>query len=55
MENVWAYLRANKLCALVSDSYKAILEACKDAWAFLVNDPDRIRSIGSRDWATVNV
>jgi hypothetical protein len=54
MENVWAYLRANKLCTLVWDSYDAILEACKDAWTFLVNDPDRIRSIGSRDWATVS-
>jgi transposase len=54
MENVWAYLRANKLCALVWDSYDAILEACKDAWTFLVNDPDRIRSIGSRYWATVS-
>ena len=54
MENVWAYLRANKLCARVWDSYDAILEACRDAWTFLVNDPDRIRSIGSRDWATVS-
>jgi transposase len=55
MENVWAYLRANKLCALVWDNYEAILEACKEAWHFLVNDPDRIRSIGTREWATVNV
>jgi transposase len=54
MENVWAYLRANKLCALVWDSYDAIVEACKDAWNFLVNDPARIRSIGTREWATVN-
>jgi transposase len=55
MENVWAYLRANKLCALVWDSYEAILEACKEAWNFLINDPERIRSIGTREWATVNV
>jgi transposase len=54
MENVWAYLRANKLCALVWDSYDAIVQACKEAWIFLVNDPDRIRSIGTRAWATVN-
>jgi transposase len=52
MENVWAYLRANKLCALVWDSYDAIVQACKEAWIFLVNDPDRIRSIGTRAWAT---
>ena len=55
MENVWEYLRANKLCALVSDSYEAIVEACRDAWTFLINDPARIRSIGGREWAWVNV
>ena len=55
MENVWDYLRANKLSALVWDSYEAILQACRDAWLFLVNDPDRIRSIGTRDWATVSI
>jgi len=55
MENVWDYLRANKLSAGVWDSYDAILAACADAWSWLVNDPSRIRSIGSREWATVNV
>ena len=39
MENVWAYLRANKLCARVWDSYDAIVAACKAAWDFLVKDP----------------
>ena len=55
MENVWAYLRGNKLCALVWDTCDAIVRACRDAWRFLVNDPDRIRSIGTREWACVNV
>jgi len=55
MENVWEYLRANKLCALVWDSYEAIVGACQDAWKFLIDDPDRIRSIGTRQWACVNV
>lgn len=55
MENVWEYLRANKLCALVWDTYDAIVDACSTAWHFLINDPDRIRSIGTRDWACVNV
>jgi transposase len=55
MENVWDYLRQNKLCATVWDTYDDIVEACKNAWHFLINDPDRIRSIGSRDWACVNV
>jgi len=54
MENVWAYLRANKLCARVWDTYEAIVQACRDAWTFLVDDPGRIRSIGSREWAAVS-
>lgn len=55
MENVWEYLRGNKLSRLVWDSYDAIVTACKEGWDFLINDPDRIRSIGHRDWACVNV
>ena len=53
MENVWQYFRANKLSLLVWDGYKAIVTACKDAWHFLIRDPDRIRSIGTRAWACV--
>jgi hypothetical protein len=55
MENVWEYLRGNKLSARVWDSYDAIIEACKEAWNWLMDDPDRIRSIGTRAWATVNI
>jgi hypothetical protein len=55
MENVWDFLRQNKLCAQVWDTYDDILEACKNTWNFLIDDPDRIRSIGTRDWACVNV
>jgi transposase len=55
METVWEYLRGNKLSASVWDSYEAILQACAEAWNWLIDDPDRIRSIGSRKWATVNV
>ena len=51
MENVWDYLRQNKLSALVWDSYDEIVEACKDAWNWLITDPERIKSIGARDWA----
>jgi len=51
--NVWHYLRENKLCARVWDSYEAILDACTAAWHFVVNDPDRIRSTGTREWARV--
>ncbi len=54
MENVWAYLRSNKLAITVSDSYEDILNKCADAWNFFANDPDRITSITQRDWVTVN-
>ena len=55
MENIWDYLRGNKLSRLVWDSYEAIIAACKEAWDFLVGDPDRIKSIACRSWASVNV
>jgi len=54
MENVWDYLRGNELSHLVWDSYEAMVAACAKAWRFLVEDPDRIRSIAHRHWATVN-
>jgi len=55
MENVWDYLRGNKLSRLVWDSYQAIVAACKDAWYFLIGDPERIDSIARRSWAWVNL
>jgi transposase len=54
MELVWEYLRGNKLCALLWDTYDAIVEACRKAWQFLTDHPGRIRSIGTREWATVS-
>jgi hypothetical protein len=54
MELVWESLRGNKLCALVWDTNDAIVEACRKAWQFLTDDPGRIRSIGTREWATVS-
>lgn len=55
METVREYLRANKLTALVWNSYEAIVEACRRARHFLTEDPERITSIGHRPWASVNV
>jgi hypothetical protein len=51
MENVWDYLRANKFSACVWDIYDEILAACADAWNWFTTDPERIGSIGARDWA----
>jgi hypothetical protein len=55
METVWDYPRQNKLCATVLDGDDDIVEARKTAWNGLVDDPDRIRSIGTRGRATVRV
>ncbi len=55
MENVWHYLRENRLCTLVWDSSEQIIDACAKAWNFLTDDPQRIRSIGTRDWACVSL
>ena len=32
-----------------------IFSGCAKAWNWFVHDTDRIKSIGTRDWATVNV
>jgi hypothetical protein len=51
VENVWQYLRANWLSNRVLDTYDAILEAACQAWRNLLAQPDRITSIGMREWA----
>jgi len=53
LENVWAYLRGNKLSNRVFDTYEAIVDACSDAWLWLAAQPERITSIGARKWACV--
>ena len=54
MENVWSYLRDNKLSNIAWDDEAAINTACKQAWDFLTNTPDVIRSLGTREWACVS-
>ena len=55
MENVWDYLRGNKLSHTVWDSYDAIVGACAKAWRWFIGDPDRIRSVAARAWACVSL
>ena len=50
-ENVWQFLRDNKLSIRVFASYDAIVDHCCDAWNWLVDQPWRIMSIGLREWA----
>jgi transposase len=54
IENVWAYLRGNKLAITVFDSYDAIVTKCCEAWNFFANDPSAIASITARGWAEVS-
>lgn len=54
VEKVWQFLRRNKLAHRLYDSYEAITDACCDAWNFLMAAPERIKSIGIRDWANVS-
>ena len=51
MENVWAYLRANKLTISVFETYDEIVGRCCEACNFFAADKQRITSITTRDWA----
>ena len=51
VENVWAYLRANKLAISVFDTYEQIVDKCCEAWNFFANDKDAVRSITDREYA----
>ena len=53
VENIWQYLRANWLSNRVFKDYTAIVEAACDAWNNLIQRPETIKSIGSREWANV--
>jgi len=54
VENIWAFLRSNKLSNRVFTTYGAIVDACCDAWNWLIAQPERITSIGTRQWACVS-
>ena len=51
IENVWAYLRANRLAISVFESYDDIVARCCDAWNFFANDTATVRSITTREYA----
>jgi hypothetical protein len=52
VENVWQFLRQNKLSNRIFDGYEAVVAAACNAWNSLVADPARITSIGTRAWTT---
>ena len=51
VENIWQYLRQTWLANSVFDTYDEILDAGCRAWNNLINRPDVITSIGTREWA----
>ena len=51
VENIWQYLRQNWLSNRVFEDYDAIIEAGCQAWNKLIDQPETIMSIGTRDWA----
>jgi putative transposase len=53
VENIWQFLRQNKLSNRIFGDYEAIVTAACDAWNSLLTDPARITSIGTRQWATI--
>jgi hypothetical protein len=53
VENVWEYLRGNKLAITVFERYDDIVDKSCAAWRFFADDHERVASITSRTWATV--
>ena len=51
VENVWQFMRDNWLSNRIFKSYADILDHCCIAWNRLINQPQRITSIGIRRWA----
>ena len=53
-ENIWEYLRKNKLANRLYETYEDIVEACCEAWNYLMAMPEQIASIATRSWAKVS-
>jgi hypothetical protein len=54
IENVWEYLRKNKLANTIYKTYADILDKACEAWRFFDANKQIITSITHRDWAAVN-
>ena len=53
IENIWAYLRGNKLSNIVFSNYEDIVDQACQAWCFFDNNKKAITSITHREWAKV--
>jgi hypothetical protein len=54
-ENIWEYLRGNKLSHCVWENYDAIVDACCDAWNWLMDMPNVLRTIAGREYTRVRI
>jgi transposase len=53
VENIWQYIRANWLSNRIFETYEDIIGAACEAWRKLVEQPNAIKSIGTREWAHI--
>jgi transposase len=53
VENIWQYLRQNWLSNRVFETYEDVVDAASEAWLKLLEQPETIISIGSREWAHI--
>ena len=51
VKNIWQFMRDNWLSNRIFKSYDDIVDHCCHAWNKLVDQPWRIMSIGTREWA----
>ena len=51
VENVWQFMRDNWLSNHIFETYDDIVDHYCDAWNKLIGQPERIMSIGCRQWA----
>jgi putative transposase len=54
VENIWQYLRQNWLSNRIFENYHDIVAPCCAAWNRLRAEPERITSLGHRDWANTS-
>jgi len=50
VENIWQFMRDNWLSNRIFHAYQEIVDHCCDAWNKLISIPERIMSIGHRQW-----
>jgi putative transposase len=52
-ENIWQFMRQNRLSNRVFKSFDDIVDYCCYAWNTLIDQPWKIMSIAQRDWANI--